>query len=233
MARPPRFSLPGYPQHVTKRGNNRAPVFFTEDDRRFYLKCLRQACARYRCDVHAYVLMTNHVHLLMTPDDEDGLSRAMQFVGARYAQYVNWRRERTGSLWEGRYHASLVDSDRYFLVCSRYIELNPVRAGLVPTPGEYRWSSFHVNVAGRDDPIVRPHSLYLSLGTSPADRCSAYSALFAAEISADTLAEIREATHKGWPLGDRAFRERIERLTHRRASPLPKGGPRPRKINRL
>ena len=227
MARPSRFLVPGQPQHVIQRGNNRGRVFFGEGDYRFYLECLAAACTRYACDVHAYVLMTNHVHLLVSPTSEDGLPRAMQSVGRRYAQFINWRRERTGSLWEGRYRACAVHGDTYFLVCSRYIELNPVRAGMVTGPADYEWSSFRANAYGRPDPLVRPHSLYVSLGGSASERREAYRALFSEQIPATLLQEIRGATQKGWPLGDLGFRKEVEKNCGRRASPLPRGGARP------
>jgi putative transposase len=227
MARPQRFLAPGQPQHVIQRGNNRNAVFFSDADRRFYLKCLVEACARYTCQVHAYALMTNHVHLLISPGSEEALPRAMQSVGRRYAQFVNWRRERTGSLWEGRYRACAVDSDAYFLVCSRYIELNPLRAAMVAAPVDYEWSSFKANACGRADPVVRPHSLYLSLGASLTERCAAYLALFDQDISAAALRDIRDATQKGWPLGNGSFRTAITAASGRRAEPMPRGGRRP------
>jgi putative transposase len=224
MARPTRFLIPGQPQHVIQRGNNRAQVFFCDDDRRFYLDCLREACARYACDVHAYVLMTNHVHLLVSPSDSEGLPRMMQSVGRRYAQQINWRRERTGSLWEGRYRATAIDSDAYFLTCSRYIELNPVRAGIVAEPGEYPWSSYAANVTGKGDTLVSPHPLYLALGRTDGECRQAYRRLFERDIDPAAIDEIREATQKGWPLGDGQFRGEVARISGRRATPLPKGG---------
>lgn len=238
MARPSRFLLPGQPQHVIQRGNNRGRVFFGEADYRFYLDCLAEACNRYTCDLHAYVLMTNHVHLLVSPQSEDGLPRAMQSVGRRYAQFVNWRRERTGSLWEGRYRAAAVDSDAYFMVCSRYIELNPIRASMVSRPEDYAWSSFKANAMGSSDALVKPHSLYLSLGASRAERCDAYRMLFEREIEPSILEQIRDATQKGWPLGNSAFRLAVGMLSGRHASPKSRGGTRdrggrPRKTNRL
>jgi len=226
MARPGRFFAPGQPQHVIQRGNNRAAVFFCEDDRRFYLDCLANACARYGCAVHAYVLMTNHVHLLVTPGDSEALPRTMQSVGRRYAHQINWRRERTGTLWEARYRSSAVDTEAYFLTCSRYIELNPVRAGMVARPADHAWSSYAANAEGRFRAVVTPHSLYLALGRSPRERQEAYRRLFDSEIDPGILEQIRDATHTGWPMGDEGFRERIGRISGERATPLPKGGKR-------
>jgi putative transposase len=170
--------------------------------------------------------MTNHVHLLVSPMSEDGLPRAMQSVGRRYAQFINWRRERTGTLWEGRYRSCAIDGDSYFLVCSRYIELNPVRASMVAGPADYPWSSFRANACGRADPLVHPHALYLSLGATAAERCQAYRGLFEQQVSEAALGEIRDATQKGWPLGRQGFRSVIEQSCGRRAAPLPRGGAR-------
>lgn len=149
MARQPRYVLPGQPQHVIQRGNNRDVIFVAEADYRFYLDKLKDACDRMGCEVHAYVLMTNHVHLLMTPYEENSLGRVMQSLGRRYVQYFNYRYRRTGTLWEGRYRATLIDAESYLLTCYRYIELNPVRAGMVSHPGDYPWSSYRSNALGQ------------------------------------------------------------------------------------
>jgi putative transposase len=148
MARLSRFVLPGQPQHIIQRGNNRQNVFFAEDDYRFYLEKLADACRKYDCRLHSYVLMTNHVHLLITPMTETGIGKVMQSLGRSYVQYVNFRHRRTGTLWEGRYRATLLDSERYLLTCHRYIELNPVRAGMVADPAAYPWSSYRHNALG-------------------------------------------------------------------------------------
>jgi putative transposase len=152
MARKPRFNLPGYPQHVTQRGNNRKPCFFSPRDFQYYLDCLGEACINRECALHAYVLMTNHVHLLITPAKEQGVSLLMQDVGRKYVHYVNRSYGRSGTLWEGRFKASLVDADAYLLVCHRYIESNPIRAGMANSLSDYRWSSYHSNAYGKIDP---------------------------------------------------------------------------------
>ncbi|MGC2047550.1 MAG: transposase, partial [Gallionella sp.] len=149
MARLPRFVLPGQPQHVIVRGNNRSEIFCADADYRFYLEKLQLACDKHGCDLHAYVLMTNHVHLLITPHEEQSLSKALQMLGRYYVQYYNHCYQRTGTLWEGRYKATLIDSEAYLLTCMRYIELNPVRAGMVAHPSEYPWSSYHHNALGQ------------------------------------------------------------------------------------
>lgn len=148
MARLPRFFLPGQPQHVILRGNNRTEIFCAEADYRFYLGKLRLACEKHGCDIHAYVLMTNHVHLLLTPQEEQSVGKALQMLGRYYVQFFNHRYQRTGTLWEGRYKATLIDTEAYLLTCMRYIELNPVRAGMVAHPSEYPWSSYGYNALG-------------------------------------------------------------------------------------
>ena len=224
MPRLPRFDLPGQPQHVIQRGNNREPVFGHDDDYTVYLDALADACGRFGCAVHAYVLMTNHVHLLLTPQAGDGIGRVMQSVGRRYVQYFNTAYRRTGTLWEGRYRAAPIDSERYLLTCMRYIELNPVRAGMARRPADYPWSSHAGNALDRDDPVLTPHEVYTRLGATPEDRRRAYRALFRGRLGEGTLREIREATNKAWALGDDRFRQKIERLAQRRAAPKPRGG---------
>ena len=227
MARLPRFIIPGQPQHVIVRGINREPIFCREEDYRFYLEKLTYACIKYQCDVHAYVLMSNHVHLLMTPQTEDGIGKVMQTLGRYYVQYFNFHYQRTGTLWEGRYKATLIDSETYLLTCCRYIELNPVRAqGMVDHPSKYPWSSYHCNALGRGNNNITPHSLYLRLGDTDEDRQKAYRALFKSQITEITLKEIRQATNKAWLLGDSQFKQKIEKQLNRRVTPLPRGGDR-------
>lgn len=226
MARQPRFLLPGYPQHVIQRGNNRDVIFAAEGDYRFYLDKLAEGCRRYGCRVHAYVLMTNHVHLLVTPEAEKSISRTMQALGRCYVQYFNYVYGRTGTLWEGRFRATLVDTDNYLLACYRYIEENPVRAGMVTSPAGYRWSSYLCNVFGTEDALVSPHESYLALGKTAAARQQAYLNLFEKPLRKEDVGRIREATNKAWVLGDDRFQARIESLVNRRVSPKLKGGDR-------
>ncbi len=233
MARLPRLVIPGHPQHVIMRGNNRAPIFHTEEDYRFYLEKLKQACDKHHCDVHAYVLMTNHVHLLMTPQSEHAISKALQMLGRYYVQHFNRTYQRTGTLWEGRYKATLIDSERYLLTCYRYIELNPVRAeNMAAHPSEYPWSSYHHNALGQPDELVSFHSEYLRLGSNSEEQQSAYRALFKTHIAEKTLAEIRESTNKAWVLGSSHFKERIEQQSKRQVSPKPRGGDRKSEVYR-
>lgn len=226
MARLARYVLPGQPQHVIQRGNNREPIFYDETDYRFYLEKLNDACKKHKCNLHAYVLMTNHVHLLITPHTGDGISKVMQMLGRYYVQYFNYTYDRTGTLWEGRYKATLLDSEQYLLTCMRYIELNPVRAGIVEHPRDYPWSSYHSNALGEGDELVTVHALYRRLGSLNKERQSAYRILFKHRIAERTLEELREATNKAWVLGNDRFRERIESQLDRQASPKAKGGDR-------
>ena len=220
MPRQPRYVLPGQPQHVTQRGNNRSAIFFADTDKSCYLKYLKEACGKYRCDIHAYVLMSNHIHLLMTPHNMNSISKVLQSVGTRYVQYINCRYERTGTLWEGRYKATLIDSDLYLLACYRYIELNPVRAKLVSHPDDYRWSSYRWHAQGMPDSLVRDHSIFLGLGNGEEERKRNYLGLFASELDEVTLEAIRHATNKGWALGTEEFKTKMEALLQRRVRPL-------------
>ncbi|MGH8035734.1 MAG: transposase [Nevskiales bacterium] len=224
MARLPRYGLPGQPQHVIQRGNNRNPIFFAPEDYGFFLECLREGCGKYACSVHVYVLMTNHVHLLITPKAADGISRLMQSVGRRYVQYFNYTYQRTGTLWEGRYKAVPIDSEGYVMACYRYIESNPVRAGMVTQPGGYRWSSYLHHAAGKPDHLIHQHRLYRALGTDEKNRCAAYRKLLKAEVEEPDLAAIRDSINKGWVLGSNRFASKIEAVTRRRAVPLARGG---------
>lgn len=226
MARQPRYVLPGQPQHVIQRGNNRTAIFSRDEDYYFYLHCLSEACVTHQCDVHAYVLMPNHVHLLVTPRRASSISKAMQSVGARYAQYVNSTYRRSGTVWEGRYRSTVIDPDDYLLCCMCYIELNPVRAGIVPHPRRYQWSSYRRNAEGHGDMLVSTHPLYERLGGTPGEQQERYRTLLETPLDAHTLADIRNATNKGWVLGGSQFKERFEAVLNRRMHPLPRGGDR-------
>jgi putative transposase len=226
MARLPRFVLPGYPQHVLQRGNNRQQILIDESDYWFLWERLLAAAEKFQCDVHAYVLMPNHFHLLVTPWQEDGIGKLMQYVGRYYVQYFNRRADRTGTLWEGRYRATLVDPRHYLLPCSRYLELNPVRTGLVERPADYEWSSYGCNAEGAEDNLVTPHAEYRRLGRSLKARQSAYRSGFDEPLDEDLLARIRNATNKAWVLGDGTFCKGLEGKLNRRANPRPRGGDR-------
>jgi len=226
MARLPRLVIPGQPLHLIQRGNNRSATFFADEDYQNYRDSLRQASQRFGCAIHAYVLMTNHVHLLITPDSEQGPARMMQAVGRRYVRYVNGCYRRTGTLWEGRYKSAMIDSEHYLLACSRYIELNPVRAEVVEDPAQYRWSSYRHNAVGRLDPLITPHALYRALGSQPTDQQAAYRALCMIHVEPQTLDEIRRTTNDGTILGHDRFREQIEAALQRRVTRATHGGDR-------
>jgi putative transposase len=203
----------GYPQHVVQRGHNREACFFADEDYHFYLHWLKEGARKYGCAIHAYVLMTNHVHLLMTPERPDSLPRLMQSLNRRYAQYVNRIYRRSGSIWEGRYKSSLIQAEEYLLICYRYIELNPVRADMVNDPGEYRWSSYRwhgLGQADEADELVTDHPLYLGMATSDEERRAVYRKLFRSQLDEEALDEIRKVTNRGLPLGDDRFREQVE-----------------------
>ena len=215
MARPPRHDIAGIPRHIVQRGNNRLPCFLDDEDRQRYLQCLQQALRRFGCRLHAYVLMSNHVHLLLTPDEAGAVSRLMHAFARNYAGLFNGRHGRTGTLWEGRYKACLVDSGRYFLACSRYIELNPVRAWLVPQPGDHPWSSYGANAVGSIDPLLTPHPEYLALGSDPTARTAAYRSLFADALPDELIEEIRRYLQQQQALGTDGFRSWVEARTGR------------------
>jgi putative transposase len=197
MARTPRYSIPGQPHHVIQRGNNRMTIFTAEDDFHFFYDSLRTSSTRFACQIHAYVFMTNHVHLLLTPPDARAMGTMMLSLGRRYAGYFNRRYARTGTLFEGRYRASVIDSDSYLLSCYRYIEENPVRAGLARDPSAYRWSSYRANALGVANTVVTQHDRFLSLGRTSNERRSAYRALFRTEIESFTVRSLRFAINSG------------------------------------
>ena len=226
MARLPRFILPGHPQHVIQRGNNRQTILRDEDDYWFLWSTLRDAAVKFNCQVHGYVLMPDHFHLLLTPWHDEGIGKLMQYAGRYYVQHVNARYHRTGTLWDGRYRATLFDPLAYLLPLCRYVEANAVRAGLVAAPAEYEWSSFAANALGWDDELVTPHPLYEELGADAAARQAAYRAGFAEPLSEALLTHIREATNKAWLLGDQRFCQGIQPMLNRRAMPRPRGGDR-------
>jgi len=225
MARKPRFNLPGMPQHVVQRGNNRQPCFYRQQDYRRYKAILEEEAAACDCAVHAFVLMTNHVHILVTPGSEHSLPRMMQRLGARYVRFVNAEYQRTGTLWEGRYKACLVGNEGYLLKCHMYIEMNPVRAGMVRLPDDYCFSSYRANAQGESCSLLKPHALYLELGTTADERCRAYRALFRDLPDAEDLHRIRESLNKELAYGNDRFREQLEVMTSRAVRPGKVGRP--------
>ena len=211
----------GYPLHIIKRGNNRQACFYADEDYQFFLHHLGKLAARFKCEVHAYVLMTNHVHLLVTPQMGLGASRLMKLLGQRYVQYVNKTYRRCGTLWDGRFRSSLVQSARYVLACYRYIEMNPVRANMVQDPLDYPWSSHSANAQDKRVKWLTPHGEYLELGLTAETRCAAYRGLFATELDPGLLGAIRGAAHVGYAIGSRRFREEIKAALKARVARQP------------
>ena len=226
MARLPRLHLPGCAQHVIQRGNNREACFYDEADYKAYLAFLKEAALKHEVAIHAFVLMTNHVHLLVTPRDAHGTSGMMQTLGRRYVQYFNYTHRRTGTLWEGRYKSTIVDSDTYLLTVYRYIELNPVRAEMVSHASEYPWSSYQSNAIGKPIELLTPHRLYRQLGKTDEERQGGYRALFRGRMPERDVMAIREATNKAWVLGSDRFKAQVEAKTGRQSAPLGRGGDR-------
>ena len=222
MPRRPRLRIAGVPFHVIQRGNNRSPCFFAQADYYRYLGELGQLSREHGVAVHAYVLMTNHVHLLLTAQHENGVPQLMKFLGQRYVQYVNRRHERTGTLWEGRFRSCLVDSEGYLLTCHRYIETNPVRAGMVWHPADYPWSSYRANAEGFPTSLLTPHASIEALGTTPEERRAAYRALFEQDLAEPEIERIRTMTNAGFVLGSAQFEQRmaIELGKRVRAAPV-------------
>lgn len=226
MARLPRLAIADVPHHVIQRGNNRQLIFQDAADHERMLALLAEHAAREHVSIHAYVLMGNHFHLLATPKTAEGLPRLMQAVGRRYVQAFNARYRRTGTLWEGRYRATAVQTERYFMACMVYIDLNPVRAGLAARPEDYPWSSYPHYRGMRVDRLLSPHTLYWQLGNTPFEREARYAQLVAQGLDASMQQAVAEATLKGWALGDAAFVADLQVQTPRRLTPSRAGRPR-------
>jgi putative transposase len=225
MARLSRLTLAGYPHHVIQRGNNGQAIFATQEDHRYWLDLLRDNARKYFVAVHAYVLMENHVHILATPQTVDGLPQMMQAIGRSYVRYFNAARGRTGTLWEGRYRSTVLQAQSHLLDCMAYIDLNPVRSGLVESPAAYAWSS-HGHYLGRKvDKCISPHALFWAMGNTPFAREAAYAKLVREGLSDAQLVELTDATLKGWVLGDAEFKAQLAKQTSRRLSKGKAGRP--------
>lgn len=225
MARLPRLTIPGYPHHVIQRGNNRQTIFMDDEDRRYFLALLQETAAQFAVAVHAYVLMDNHFHLLLTPQTDKGVPQLMQAVGRRYVRYFNDRHRRTGTLWEGRYRSTLIQADRYLLACMVYIDLNPVRAGMVVKAGEFPWSSYAHYIGEKTDPLITPHPLFWNLGNTPFSRESAYGALVQAGVNPSRQSDLTQSVLAGWALGEDGFIRDLQKQTLRRLSKSSAGRP--------
>lgn len=226
MPRKPRFFIPDIPVHAIARGNNKESVFIDEDDKNKYLEYLLESSLRYEVSVHAYVLMDNHIHLLISCPIAENFSKFMQHIGRRYVPYFNRKYSKTGTLWEGRFKASLVDDERYLLTCYQYIELNPVRAFLVDEPCDYQWSSYHVNALGAESEIIKPHPIYLKIANTTQKRLLHYQDLLNQPQSEQIIKEVRSSVQTGTPLGTEKFKNEIEQRLSCSIGKMKRGRPR-------
>jgi putative transposase len=226
MPRRPRVHIDGIPLHIVQRGHNRQLCFFAEEDYHTYLHWLGEALNKERCTLHAYALMTNHVHLLLTPKGAQAVPNLIIALGRRYVQYINTTYRRTGTLWDSRYKSSLIQAESYLLACQRYIELNPVRAAMVDDPAHYRWTSYRINALAQSSSVITPHSLYHALGKTDEERQSAYRALFRTQLDREAIDNIRLALNQSQPLGNERFYQQIEKMTGQRREGKPRGRPR-------
>ena len=218
MARLPRLTLPGYPHHVIQRGNNRQAIFNSTADHQTLLILLAENAKKFKVAIHAYVLMSNHFHLLATPQTLEGLPQMMQAVGRSYVRYFNDTQQRTGTLWEGRYKSTVIQTERYLLACMAYIDLNPVRAGMVAAARDYPWSSHGHYTGQRIDPLITPHALFWELGNTPFAREAAYAQLVQSGISPVQQAALTDSAMSGWALGEPDFVEDLQKRTGRRVA---------------
>ncbi len=225
MARLPRLSLPGFPHHIIQRGNNRQAIFASAADYQTLLDLLDASARKFGVAIHAYVLMANHFHLLATPQSTDALSQMMQAVGRRYVRYFNDTQKRSGTLWEGRYRSTVIQADRYLLPCMAYMDLNPVRAGVVAQARDYLWSSHGHYIGQRTDKLITPHSLVWELGNTPFAREAAYAERVREGISPVQQATLTDAALCGWALGDPDFVAELQKITQRRVTKSTAGRP--------
>lgn len=226
MPRRPRLVLPGTPLHLIQRGNNRQACFYTDADYQFYLEWLEKCADKYCCQVHSYVLMTNHVHLLITPEGPDSAGLMMKNLGQRYVQYINRAYRRSGTLWEGRFKSCIAQDETYVLGCYRYIELNPVRASMVNHPAEYRWSSYRANGQGELSTLITPNEQYLQISPHKEEREAGYRELFRHQLDPGLIDEIRGATNGNFALGSERFKAEVSAALNRRVVPGQSGRPR-------
>ena len=225
MPRRARLAVAGIPWHIIQRGNNRSACFYSDQDYLRYLDTLKEQAVKNGCQIHAYVLMTNHVHLLLTPEREQSASLLMKHLGQRYVQYINRAYKRSGTLWEGRFRSCLTQSEDYVLACYRYIELNPVRAGMVAHPRNYPWSSYRINAEGKKSDLITPHDQLMRLGNDDVARREYYRALFKAHIEPEMMADIRRSTNGNYALGNERFKQEIAMMLKRRVTPGKPGRP--------
>ena len=229
MPRKPRFYLAGVPAHVMQRGHNREAIFFEEHDYREYLKILKKVADNYACQIHAYVLMTNHIHLLVTPAEKNSISLMFQSIGRLYVTYINKKYNRTGTLWEGRHKGNIIDVERYFMICMKYIESNPVRARIVKAAEDYPWSSYLANAYGKPNAIISPHKLYLALSSDKYKRTEYYRSLFLSSDNSSIEKHIDKSLLSGTPLGSDDFIDKIEKVFNQPVGYTERGRPCKRK----
>lgn len=229
MARLPRLTVPHYPHHIIQRGNNRQEIFQGRADYELLLDLIDENAKKHQVAIHAYVLMSNHFHLLATPETAEGIPQMMQAVGRRYVRNYNLRHQRTGTLWEGRYRSTLIQAERYLLACMVYLDLNPVRAGMVADPADYGWSSHQHYIGRRTDKLVTPHPLYWELGNTPFARDQAYSELVRAGIGQEQQRALTDSVLRGWALGEPDYVADLQRRTERRVARAQAGRPVTRK----
>jgi putative transposase len=225
MARLPRLTLPGYPHHIIQRGNNRQAIFARSADYETLLGMFEEHARKTGVAIHAYVLMSNHFHLLATPEGSQAIPQLMQAVGRRYVRYFNQRQARSGTLWEGRYKSTLIQAERYLMACMVYIDLNPVRAGLVPEPGVYPWSSYAHYIGRRNDHLITPHPLYWELGNTPFARDAAYAEMVQSGITGQQQRALTDSALRGWALGESDYVADLQKRTERRVSITRAGRP--------
>ena len=225
MARLPRLTLAGYPHHIILRGNNRQAIFMDNADFQRMLALLQKHAQEQDVQVHAYVLMSNHLHLLLTPLEDKSLPQMMQAVGRAYVLYFNKRHSRSGTLWEGRYRSALIQTERYFLACMAYIDLNPVRAGMVAQAADYAWSSHGHYIGSRQEMWLSPHPLYWGMGNTPFAREAAYAGLVQSGVNQTQQQALTSSALSGWALGEEDFVQGLQKQTPRRVRPVKAGRP--------
>jgi len=225
MARLPRLTLAGYPHHIILRGNNRQAIFMDMADFQRMLALLQTHAIEQGVQVHSYVLMSNHLHLLLTPLQNDSLPKMMQAVGRTYVLYFNKRHGRSGTLWEGRYRSALIQTERYFLACMAYIDLNPVRAGMVAQAADYPWSSHGHYIGRQNEAWLTPHPMYWEMGNTPFAREAAYAAMIQAGVNQEQQQALTSSALSGWALGEKSFVQGLQKQTSRRVNPAKAGRP--------
>lgn len=232
MPRRSRIIVPDIPLHIIQRGNNHQPCFFADEDYLLYLDWLEEYAKSEGCSIHSYVLMTNHVHILLTPETSKSAGTLMKRLGQRYVQHINRTYKRSGTLWEGRYRSCIVQQQEYLFSCQKYIEMNPVRSGIVQHPGEYRWSSYLINCQGNASGLLKPHPLYQSLGLTNTDYQIAYQQMYQSELETGEIDKIRKATNGNFALGNDRFQNEIGKVLGRRVAPGRAGRPKKENVSK-